>query len=103
MLLFKKIWENSTTFFEKTHSQKYIISQIHLRKRSDTKSLFLMNYKNWRTDDNANIDFLVGSHYIVYADISTCFPSIYTHSIPWALVGKTNAKQEKSAKQWYKN
>lgn len=98
----KKHWKKiQQHFYEKTHSQKYKISQTHLRKRKDTKSLFLMNYKNWKTDDNANIDFLVGSRYIVYADISTCFPSIYTHSIPWALVGKTNAKQKKGDKQWY--
>lgn len=98
----KKYWEKiQQHFYEKTHSQKYKISQIHLRKRNNAKSLFLMNYKNWKTNDTANIDFLVGNHYIVYADISTCFPSIYTHSIPWALVGKSNAKQEKTAKQWY--
>jgi len=32
--------------------------------------------------------------YIVKADISNCFPSIYTHSLAWALVGKSEAKNK---------
>ena len=46
-----------------------------------------MNYSNWKTDGTPEPDLLIGKKYIVKADISTCFPSIYTHSIPWALVG----------------
>lgn len=45
---------------------------------------------------------LIGKRYVVKADISTCFPSIYTHSIPWALVGKATAKQNsRDKKKWY--
>ena len=33
---------------------------------------------------------------MVKADISACFPSIYTHSIPWALHGRESAKNDKS-------
>ena len=91
-------------FKQKTKEQKHIISRIHLRKMPDTKSLFKMNYENWKTDGTPEPDFLIGSRYIVYADISTCFPSIYTHSIPWALVGKDIAKTRagsKYKKEWY--
>ncbi|MBD0425557.1 RNA-directed DNA polymerase [Aquisalinus flavus] len=38
------------------------------------------------------------SRYIVKTDISRFFPSIYTHSIPWAVHGKRAAKLERSAK-----
>ena len=31
--------------------------------------------------------------YIVKTDIENCFPSMYTHSLPWALVGKGIAKK----------
>lgn len=34
--------------------------------------------------------------YIVTADISRFFPSIYTHSIPWAIHGKSTAKSQKN-------
>ncbi len=42
-----------------------------------------------------------GNRYRVNADISSCFPSIYTHSIPWALVGHEKAKSNFSEKIWY--
>lgn len=33
------------------------------------------------------------ARYVLRTDVSRCFPSIYTHSIPWALIGKSLAKQ----------
>ena len=42
-----------------------------------------------------------GKLYRVNADISTCFPSIYTHSIPWALVGHDSAKANRNQNTWY--
>ncbi len=41
------------------------------------------------------------SKYKVEADISRCFPSIYTHAIPWALAGKEIAKQNSSNEEYY--
>lgn len=89
---------------EKTKEQKHIVSRIHLRKMEGTKTLFKMNYGNWRMDGTPEPDLLIGSRYIVHADISTCFPSIYTHAIPWALIGKDIAKKHAGKKwgnEWY--
>ena len=84
-------------FQQQTVGHEYRISRIHLRKMFGRKELFEMNYKNWRSDGNPETDllfsFTTASKYIVKADISTCFPSIYTHSLPWALVGKDKAKE----------
>ena len=91
-------------FHKKTDSQRYIVSHIHIRKMAETNTLFNMNYENWKTDGSPEPDLLIGSKYLVRADISTCFPSIYTHSIPWALVGKIEAKShagKKWASEWY--
>lgn len=82
-------------------AQNYMVSRIHLRKSKDTKALFSMQYKNWKTDGNPETDLLLGNRYVVKADISTCFPSIYTHSIPWALVGKENSKENLDKKMWF--
>lgn len=65
-----------------------------------------MNYKNWRIDGNPETDLLLkddkANKFIVRADISSCFPSIYSHSIPWALVGKDVAKANRNDdSQWY--
>ncbi|HTF70880.1 MAG TPA: RNA-directed DNA polymerase [Edaphobacter sp.] len=37
----------------------------------------------------------VGSRYLLKTDIARFYPSIYTHSIPWALHGKTAARSDK--------
>lgn len=36
------------------------------------------------------------ARYVLIADVSSCYRSIYTHCIPWALHGKAVAKQDRS-------
>ncbi|WP_429827442.1 RNA-directed DNA polymerase [Campylobacter concisus] len=43
----------------------------------------------------------MGKRYLVKADISNCFGSIYTHAIPRALIGKESAKQDRNDTKWY--
>lgn len=91
-------------FSSQTVNQEYKISRIHIRKLGKSNSLFSMNYSNWKTDRSPEPDLLIGSRYVVTADISTCFPSIYTHAIPWALIGKKHAKAHSGNKyqlEWY--
>lgn len=99
----KDEWPNLQQYFQTiTANQTHIISRIHIRKANDTDALFQMNYSNWRDDGTPEPDLLMGKQYMVSADISKCFPSIYTHAIPWALVGKTTAKQNATkTNQWY--
>lgn len=81
------------------------MSRIYIRKEYGEKRIFEMNYKNWRVDGNPESDLLIHdkgtSRFLVKADISTCFPSIYSHSIPWALVGKAESKQILHDDTWY--
>ena len=98
-------WENIKNHFaNKTQDQDYVISRIHIRKLKQKDALFSMSYSNWKEDETPEPDLLIGSTYLVKADISTCFPSIYTHSVPWALVGKATAKANSGNKfknEWY--
>lgn len=98
-------WDKLKTHFsQQTSNQDYKISRIHIRKLSKNNALFSMSYSNWKIDGAPESDLLIGSRYIVKADISTCFLSIYTHAIPWALAGKTYAKQHSGKKyqsEWY--
>ncbi len=41
-----------------------------------------------------------GKRYVVSADISSCFPSVYSHAIDWALRGKAAAKKSRNNKSW---
>lgn len=99
-------WDDICAHFHmQTDGQAYRVSRIHVRKEFKEKCIFAMNYKNWRVDGNPESDLLIHdkgpSRFIVKADISTCFPSIYTHSIPWALVGKEEAKRTIRDDTWY--
>lgn len=99
-------WDNIRSHFHvQTDGQSYRVSRIHIRKEHNEKRIFEMNYKNWRVDGNPESDLLIhekgANRFIVQADVSTCFPSIYTHSIPWALVGKEKAKQTVHNDTWY--
>lgn len=92
-------WKNIKNHFkDKTANNEYKVSRIHIRKRLNTKSIFEMNYKTYKKDGNPEQKIIIGKKYLVKADISNCFPSIYTHSISWALVGKQTAKQNQHNK-----
>lgn len=73
------------------------ISRIHVR-HTGSDSIFEMNYKGkerYQLEED-EIRWMAGAQYVVHADVASCFPSIYTHSIPWALHGKAVAKKTTS-------
>ena len=98
----KSNWSDIQSHFHTyTDSQTHVISRIHIQKRKNKDELFEMNYDDWRNAGSPKDDLLIGKRFVVKADISTFFPSIYTHSIPWALVGKAVAKQNRSKSKWF--
>lgn len=99
-------WDEIVTVFqEKTINQQYKYSQIHIQKRKDKDHLFEMNQHYSDKDQNllAHIQKMpITNRYRVDADISSCFPSIYSHVLSWALVGKEEAKRNRMDKtKWY--
>ena len=73
------------------------VSRLFVRKTS-TKRVFRMNYEGKERSENEEADIrkMTGAYFVAYADISNCFPSIYTHSIPWALYGRSKSKKNRS-------
>ena len=99
-------WDKITQHFhDQTNGDPYRVSRIHIRKEFGSEQIFSMNYKNWRVDGNPDISLMMNTgrtmKYSVHADISTCFPSMYTHSIPWALVGREAAKSNRDEAEWF--
>lgn len=107
-------------FTTTTSNQKYIVSRIHIRKRDtqytvpsnlenpysdvilrNKQALFKMSSNNWRDEGAPEDDISIGASYVVKADISQCFPSIYSHSISWALIGKDQAKKNIKINDYY--
>ncbi|MCW5599407.1 MAG: RNA-directed DNA polymerase [Nitrosomonas sp.] len=86
-----RYWEEISRHCNKPQPQ---FSRIHVRHTGNGR-VFEMNYKgNERYKiEEIELEWMAGAKYLVKADIASCFPSIYTHSIPWALHGKDQAKE----------
>lgn len=72
--------------------------------KDHNKNKRLISFESYDKSDHQLEQLLLKQYkanYIVYADISKCYPSIYTHSIPWALVGRFTAKQNRNGSIWY--
>lgn len=89
-----KHWEQIA---EHSNKPDPAISRVHVRHVGDG-SIFEMNYKGVERFqfEEDEIKWMAGAQYLVEADIASCFPSIYTHSVPWALHGKAAAKKASS-------
>lgn len=53
----------------------------------------------WESVEQKSLELSLDYEYIYHTDISNCYSSIYTHSIPWALHTKKIAKKEKFSDQ----
>ena len=92
-------------FNQTTSLLEFSYSQIHIQKINNCKSLFRLSL-SYCDKDSQTISLCenlkIGKHYRVCADIANCFPSIYSHSLAWALVGKPTAKASKGNQNaWY--
>jgi hypothetical protein len=93
-LAISRHWKEVSTH---CNQPKPAISRIHVRP-TGSGSIFEMNYKGeerYQLEED-EIRWMAGTQYVVHADVASCFPSIYTHSIPWALHGKAAAKSASS-------
>lgn len=94
-------WPELRKFFaSKTKGATHKKSGIHLKKRKHTTGLLRMQYSHPECECT-KLHISMGKRYLVRTDIAQCFPSIYSHTVPWALVGKTAAKDNWSSHEWY--
>lgn len=63
--------------------------------------ILVMNYESVEVKASRALNDGFGKRYRAHSDISNCFHSIYTHAIPWALVGFVKAKRDRGAKLWF--
>lgn len=87
-------WANIKKIQESKHSQ------IKPEHRNDGR-IMVMNYESPIIQKRRYNQASFSKKFLVKADIANCFNSIYTHAIPWAIVGITDAKQNDSNELWY--
>lgn len=75
-------------------------SQIKPMSHDDGRIIIMNGYNDPSLKFRRTIDNSFGKFYRVNTDISNFFHSIYSHAIPWALVGLTEAKKN-TKNGWY--
>ena len=76
-------------------------SLILPRKHSDGR-VIIMDYDTSLEKRNRHYKSAFGKKFLVHTDIANCYPSIYSHVIPWALVGIPEAKRnQKDRSLWF--
>jgi len=87
-------WEHIEYIAENTSSG--IKPEAHADGR-----LIIMDYEPTVGKAIRVLGLAFGKRFKVHTDISNCFPSIYSHAVPWALVGFENAKGKRGNAEWF--
>ncbi|MBF0348952.1 MAG: RNA-directed DNA polymerase [Magnetococcales bacterium] len=82
------------------HITKNKCSGIKPQRHADGR-LIIMDYDDTITKSRNIQEHAFGKRFMVHSDVSNCFPSIYAHAVPWALVGFEEAKRYKSEDEWF--
>jgi len=91
-LMLAEHWEKFVRILNNTHSN------IKPQRFEDGRVIVMNGYSDSSEKTGKYLSHSFGNRYVVHADISNFFPSIYCHAIPWALVGFKDAK-EKSGRE----
>ena len=87
-------WEKLEYICENTVSK--IVPAQH-----DDGRIIVMKYDDFPKAQQG-LEFSFGQQFTVHTDISNCFSSIYSHSVPWAAVGLNEAKRTIGKRcKWY--
>jgi len=65
-------------------------------KKKKTKPEQILSW--WEKVEQQSIKMCLDYEYLTHIDISNCYGSIYTHSIPWAIHGREEAKNNRNNK-----
>lgn len=68
------------------------VSMIRPRRHNDGR-IIIMDYESFGSRARRSRKIAFGQRYVARTDVASCFPSVYTHAIPWAAVGLTAAKK----------
>ncbi len=86
---------NDLVYIETNHK-----SRIRPRKHQDGR-IIIMEYDNLPTKLGKKHQLAFAKKYKVETDITNCFPSLYSHAVPWATVGFKHAKKNQKSKTWF--
>ena len=82
-------------FIEFARNSKIICQSLPVRSESDLSNRAETITEWWIGIEQLSITLGLQYNYVIHTDISDCYGSIYTHSIPWALHTREIAKAER--------
>ncbi|UQA65792.1 RNA-directed DNA polymerase [Staphylococcus hominis] len=80
-------------FFMQNNKKQFI--NIFLNNQFSTSKFFSLLDFDFKFTDDLRKSLLLGGKHILNIDLSNFYHSLYTHSIPWVIMGKKNAKKDK--------
>ncbi|WP_192979599.1 RNA-directed DNA polymerase [Staphylococcus succinus] len=80
-------------FFIQKNKKEF--KEIFLANKFSTSKFFSLADFDFKFTDNLKKTLLFGGNHILNVDLSNFYHSLYTHSIPWVIMGKKNAKKER--------
>lgn len=96
----KKIKETFSRFSEQKNIKCFSIPIISESKQSNKASMVT---QWWEEIEQQSIKLALNYEYMLHTDIVSCYNSIYTHTIAWAIHGKDVAKRNKNNKSLFGN
>ncbi|MDP5137923.1 RNA-directed DNA polymerase, partial [Rheinheimera baltica] len=76
-------------------------SKIFPEPHDDGRIIIMTGYGGPIHKAHSELNRAFGKRFRVSTDIVNCFPSVYSHAIPWALVGLDFAKQNRGHAEWF--
>ncbi|MBP8991055.1 MAG: RNA-directed DNA polymerase [Spirochaetes bacterium] len=99
-ITYKENWETLLDKFKDfQENSKIKCLSIPIKSKTKTKNKSAQISKWWSDIEQESIKLALEYNYVYHTDVSDCYPSIYTHTIAWAIHGKENAKKEKNNKK----
>lgn len=98
----KKNWDKISISFGSYDDYKNTSMIIPKPNNLNKRLVTMLSYNRIKDEKFLILDKSFKAKYFVHADITNCYPSIYSHSVPWALVGKIESKQNAhKSEKWY--
>lgn len=95
----KDKWTEICKRFEEFQKNKRIkCLSLPVESKTNLKDQAEQVLRWWQTVEQRAIELSLEYKYVISTDITDCYGSIYTHSIPWALHTKKTAKDKKRDK-----
>ncbi|ULG71971.1 RNA-directed DNA polymerase [Macrococcus brunensis] len=90
----QNVWEFIIEFFKLHHVENIKVASIPVESKRNARDRKEQILNWWSEVEQESIELALDYREIMHLDISNCYGSIYTHTIPWALHGKEQAKDK---------